>query len=109
MLTYFILNYIYNLQIIMNYQLLCGTAGGCLGFCLWLVLLESDEMKGILFRQNDDGVNIFTPQNIVLYMMAPFQYSFFWSSSFLQHNWIVMTVSGVVGGVMSSILGYKIM
>lgn len=83
----------------MNIKLLSSIVGGLVGYCVWLVLLESEKMTGVIFRQNDAGEKIFTPQNILLYMIAPFQHSFFWSPYFFQHNWIVMTTFGIIYGL----------
>ncbi len=83
----------------MELQLLFGIIGGCIGFGLWVALLESEQMSGIIFRCDDTGAKIFTPQNILLYMVAPFHHLFFWYPPFLQHNWIIMTILGITGGI----------
>ena len=88
----------------MKSQIIGGCIGGCVGFSLWLALLESEKMSNIIFRQNDTGERIFTPQNILLYIAAPFTHSFFWYQSFLQHNWIIMISCGIVTGIIGTIV-----
>lgn len=89
----------------MIFQIMCGCVGGCVGASLWLASLESGQMSNIIFRQNDVGEKIFSPQNILLYIIAPFQYSFFWSPQFLKHNWIIMTACGTLCGLSLGISG----
>lgn len=74
--------------------------GSCVGFATWVCSLESEKMRGVIFRQNEEGEKIFTPSNIILFMKAPFQHSFFWSYEFLKHNWIVTTVCGAMCGLL---------
>ena len=85
--------------------LIGACTGTIIGFCVWLASLESDKMSGIIFRQNSEGNLIFTPKNILLYMVAPFkkQNYYFWQSPFLQHNWIVMTTTGLILGALEGL------
>lgn len=66
--------------------------GFLVGFLIWLSLLESNQMKGVIFRQNDNGEPVFTPQNILLFFIAPFKHTFFWTPVLFQHNWIIVTI-----------------
>lgn len=75
-----------------------ASLGACVGYAAWLHELESDQMKGIIFRSNERGEKVFTPYNVLLYMAAPFQYTFFWSTEFLVHNWVVMCCAGAITG-----------
>lgn len=81
------------------YCIIGGTVGAIIGFVLWLKSLESKQMTNIIFRKNESGEKVFVPQNILLYMLAPIKHSFFWSTDFLQHNWIVMTSLGMTAGI----------
>lgn len=72
--------------------------GGIVGFGVWLAMLESDKMSGILFRKNAEGQKVFTPWNIVSFAIAPFKYTYFWTTELIYHNWIVVTSLGVLAG-----------
>lgn len=68
--------------------------GGGAGFALWLAMLESDKMSGVIFRKNDEGEKVFTPQNIWKFFCAPFKHVYFWTSELIIHNWIIVTAIG---------------
>jgi hypothetical protein len=70
--------------------------GGLVGYVMFLTYLESKPMGNIIFR---DG--IFSPLNIVRYMINPFIACHLWHPSLLRANWIIMTCLG-------SIIGYMI-
>jgi len=72
--------------------------GGVSGLLYWLASLEAPDMGGILFRQDDLGNTVFTPYNIVLQLMAPFKYSYYWNTRLIMNNWIVALSSGVALG-----------
>ena len=38
--------------------------GGIVGYMVWLILLENDDMGQIVFRKDADGNNVFSPANI---------------------------------------------
>lgn len=78
----------------MNYSI----AGAGVGLLLWLIMLESPGMGGVLIRTDENGNRIFTPNNIPEYIKSPFKHAFFWKPEFLIHNWIVMTSIGAAGG-----------
>jgi hypothetical protein len=82
----------------MNY---CPVIGGALGGLLWLALLESPSMGGVIFRKDENGNDVFTPENIVKYIEAPFVHDFFWTQvDFYQHNWIIMCGLGALFGTL---------
>ena len=82
------------MNILKSFQLI----GGFIGFLIWFVMLESKSMGNIIFRKNSTGGYSFTPQNISRFLYAPFLYNYFWSFSFLLHNWIIMTSLGIFIG-----------
>lgn len=72
--------------------------GGLCGFVLWIYMLESNKMKGVLYRKDENNNTIFTPHNILRFMIAPFRHTYFWTTELILHNWIVMTLSGTIIG-----------
>ena len=76
--------------------------GGLVGLLTWGVLLEGPKMGGIIFRKNTSGNWVFTPENIIEYLKAPFKYDFFWNENFWQHNWIIMCTAGIGAGSIAS-------
>ena len=78
--------------------------GGGVGFILWVVMLESNKMSGVIFRKNDEGEKIFTPQNIWSFFCAPFKHVYFWTSELIIHNWIVITAIGMFIGYFIAVL-----
>lgn len=77
-----------NIMIITNYPIV----GILIGFIVWLIMLESDQMGGIIFRKDSDGIFVFSPINIWNMLCAPFEYLYFWNMEFWIHNWIVVCV-----------------
>ena len=65
------------------------------GYVTWLILLESEQMGGIIFRKDSDGNMVFSPINIWNMMLAPFKYHYFWKPEFWPHNWIIMCGCGI--------------
>lgn len=72
--------------------------GGLSGFALWFTMLETDKMKGVLYRKDDNGNKVFTPCNAIAFIFAPFKYLYFWTTELIIHNWIVVTIGGVFCG-----------
>lgn len=77
--------------------------GGTSGFLLWLTMLESDKMKGVIYRKNENGDTIFTPHNILSFMIAPFKHTYFWTSELILHNWIIVVFTGAIVGTIIGI------
>jgi hypothetical protein len=70
--------------------------GGCIGFGLFLVSLETCGMENIIWRNGK-----FTPKNIIHYMKSPFKEKFLWSSNLWASNWIITTGVGALAGCIS--------
>lgn len=77
---------------------LLAVVGGVAGLSLWLAMLEGPKMGGIIFRMDSSGNKVFTPNNIVEYIKAPFVHEYFWKEEFLRHNWVVMCLCGMMMG-----------
>lgn len=72
--------------------------GGIIGFILFVINLESDDMGNILFRTNNDNKVEFRFDNLVHYMANVFYRWFLWHPTLWGCNWIIMTGTGILIG-----------
>jgi hypothetical protein len=71
------------------------TLGGIIGFMIFALELESDDMGGIIFRTDSSGRTVLSPESILEILKAPFKFKQFWTHiSLLKVNWISMTLTG---------------
>lgn len=61
------------------------------GFILFTVNLESDGMRGILIRVDQNGEKRCNPNGLINYLINPFISQTLWYPQLLCVNWIVMT------------------
>lgn len=71
----------------------CASIGGLIGFITFVRLLESGNMGKIIWREGQ-----FTPNGVWKYIKSPFFQHYLWHWKLWQHNWIIMTTSGVIMG-----------
>ena len=88
----------------MSCSIYSGIIGGVTGFVTWAALLEGPKMGGVIFRRDSNNNTVFTPNNVVEYLKAPFKYEYFWRDDFFQHNWIVMCGTGALMGCLASLV-----
>lgn len=82
-------------------------AGSTIGFSTWLINIMT--MEGVMHRQNQDGEDELTPQNIIEYLKYPFdreKTSIAWGLAkgisirdrlkLLSMNWVAVTSLGAV-------------
>lgn len=74
-------------------NLIAGVVGGVVGFTLFLIHLESDEMGNIIYRVDSDGNTRFNRSGIIEYIKSPFKSKILWNPQLLYANWIVMTAT----------------
>ena len=80
--------------------------GGILGFIYFLYKLESPDMGNILFRVDSTGNKVFSFDNLMNMLTAPFRYIHFWTNIDLYSiNWIITTF---IGGIISYSISYII-
>jgi hypothetical protein len=80
--------------------------GGLIGFIYFLYKLESPDMGNILFRVDSTGNKVFSFDNLINIITAPFRYIHFWTKFELYPiNWIITTF---IGYIISYVISYII-
>lgn len=84
------------------------TIGGIVGFGLFIKNLESPEMKGVLYRPDDENNMRFNPAGVRAYLIEPFRSSILWNRDLLPTNWVFMTTVGALSCLCLSVIALNL-
>ena len=83
------------------------TLGAMFGFARFVMNLESEEMRNVIFRPDEYGIKRFNPSGVGNYLINPFKSLILWNPELLYVNWIFMTIVHALVGLFLAFMIHK--